>query len=103
MMEGGSIDGIGHALYSMLTLKDGVPEQSNYNDYHLIRNNDAPRDVEVHFVESDVHPTGLGEPPFAPAIAALASALYKATGKRQYHQPFMVDIEGKYLQEKESV
>jgi isoquinoline 1-oxidoreductase beta subunit len=103
MMEGGSIDGIGHALYSMLTLKDGVPEQSNYNDYHLIRNNDAPRDVEVHFVESDVHPTGLGEPPFAPAIAALANALYKSTGKRHYHQPFMVDIEGKYLQEKESV
>ena len=87
----------------MLTLKDGVPEQTNYNDYHLIRNNDAPRDVEVHFVESDVHPTGLGEPPFAPAIAALTNSLYKATGKRHYHQPFMVDIENMYLQEKESV
>ncbi len=103
MMEGGSIDGIGHALYSMLTLKDGVPEQSNFNDYHLIRNNDSPRDVEVHFVESDVHPTGLGEPPFAPAIAALSNAMYKATGKRYYHQPFMMDIEKIYLQEKESV
>ncbi|MEO6347907.1 MAG: molybdopterin cofactor-binding domain-containing protein [Aquaticitalea sp.] len=103
MVEGGSVDGIGHALYSQLTLKDGVPQQQNYNDYHLIRNNDAPRDVEVHFVDSDVHPTGLGEPPFAPAIAALANAMYKATGKRYYHQPFMVDIEKMYLQEKESV
>lgn len=103
MVEGGSVDGIGHALYSLLTIKDGVPQQSNYNDYHLIRNNDAPRDVEVHFVDSDIHPTGLGEPPFAPAIAALANALYKDTGKRYYHQPFMVDIESMYLQEKESV
>ena len=103
MVEGGSVDGIGHALYSILTIKDGVPQQRNYNDYHLIRNNDAPREVEVHFVESDVHPTGLGEPPFAPAIAALANALYKETGKRYYNQPFMVDIEAMYLQEKESV
>ena len=103
MVEGGSVDGIGHALYSLLTVKDGVPEQNNFNNYHLIRNNDAPRDVEVHFVESDIHPTGLGEPPFAPAIAALANALYKDTGKRYYHQPFMVDIEKMYLQSKESV
>ena len=103
MVEGGSVDGIGHALFSQLTLKDGVPQQRNYNDYHLIRNNDAPRDVEVHFVDSDVHPTGLGEPPFAPAIGALANALYKATGKRYYNQPFMVDIEDKYLSKKEIV
>ena len=103
MVEGGSVDGIGHALFSQLTLKDGMPQQRNYNDYHLIRNNDAPRDVEVHFVDSDVHPTGLGEPPFAPAIGALANALYKATGKRYYNQPFMVDIEAKYLSKKEIV
>ncbi|MBT0608360.1 molybdopterin cofactor-binding domain-containing protein [Aequorivita echinoideorum] len=103
MVEGGSVDGIGHALYSMLSLKGGVPQQRNYNDYHLIRNNDAPHDVEVHFVESDVHPTGLGEPPFAPAIGALANALYKETGKRYYHQPFMMDIESKYLQSEANV
>ncbi|WP_435132693.1 molybdopterin cofactor-binding domain-containing protein [Formosa sp. A9] len=103
MVEGGSVDGIGHALYSMLSIKDGVPQQRNYNDYQLIRNNDAPWDVETHFVESDVHPTGLGEPPFAPAIGALANALYKATGKRYYHQPFMVDIEERYLKKETSV
>ena len=103
MVEGGSVDGIGHALYSNLTLKEGVPQQHNYNDYHLIRNNDAPRDVEVHFVDSDVHPTGLGEPPYAPAIGALANALYNATGKRYYHQPFMIDVEEKYLPKEETV
>lgn len=89
MVEGGTIDGIGHALYTALTLKDGVPQQNNFNNYKLIRNNDAPRNIEVHFVQSDIHPTGLGEPPFAPAIGALANSLYKATGKRFYNQPFM--------------
>ncbi|KJD34704.1 isoquinoline 1-oxidoreductase [Tamlana nanhaiensis] len=103
MIEGGSVDGIGHALYSMLTVKDGVPQQKNYNDYHLIRNNDAPWDVETYFVESDVHPTGLGEPPFAPAIGALTNALYKETGKRYYHQPFMVDIESMFLKDEAAV
>ncbi|MGB3775743.1 MAG: molybdopterin cofactor-binding domain-containing protein [Leeuwenhoekiella sp.] len=103
MVEGGSVDGIGHALFSNLTLKDGVPQQRNYNDYHLIRNNDAPRDVEVHFVDSDVHPTGLGEPPFAPAIGALTNALYKATGKRYYNQPYMMDVTEKFIQPKEEI
>ena len=103
MVEGGSVDGIGHALYSMLTIDNGKPEQNNFHDYHLIRNNDAPWDVETYFVESDVHPTGLGEPPFAPAIGALTNALYKATGKRYYNQPYMIDIEEKYLQPIEDV
>ncbi|WP_348799665.1 xanthine dehydrogenase family protein molybdopterin-binding subunit [Flavobacterium adhaerens] len=101
MVEGGAVDGIGHALYSMLTVKNGVPQQNNFHNYHLIRNNDAPWDVETHFVNSDKHPTGLGEPPFAPAVGALANALYKATGKRQYHQPFTIDVEGMYLKERE--
>jgi isoquinoline 1-oxidoreductase beta subunit len=43
----------------------------------------------VHFVENDIDPTGLGEPPFPPIFAAVANALYKATGKRYYHQPFI--------------
>ena len=103
MVEGGSVDGIGHALYSMLTIDNGRPEQNNFHDYHLIRNNDAPWDVETYFVESDVHPTGLGEPPFAPAIAALTNALYKATGKRHYNQPYMIDIDEKYLKQNTDV
>jgi isoquinoline 1-oxidoreductase beta subunit len=42
----------------------------------------------VHFVQNDKDPTGLGEPPFPPMFAAVANALYKATKKRHYHQPF---------------
>ncbi|GAB4410102.1 MAG: xanthine dehydrogenase family protein molybdopterin-binding subunit [Bacteroidia bacterium] len=89
MAEGGIIDGIGHALYSQLTLQNGAPEQNNFNSYRLIRHAEAPRAIEVHFVESDTDPTGMGEPPFPPVMAALANALYQATGRRYYHQPFV--------------
>ena len=94
MMEGGTVDGIGHALFSGLTFKDGVPEQSNFDKYRLIRHSEAPKEIQVDFVESDTDPTGLGEPPFPPIIGAVANALYKATGKRVYDQPF---VKGKDL------
>ncbi|NVK83961.1 MAG: xanthine dehydrogenase family protein molybdopterin-binding subunit [Cytophagia bacterium] len=88
IIQGGVVDGIGHALYSQLTFDNGSPVQSNFDTYKLIRNNQAPREIEVHFVENEISPTGLGEPGLPPAIGALASALYKATGTRLYHQPF---------------
>jgi len=89
MAEGGIVDGIGHAMYSQLTFNNGQPEQDNFDSYRLIRNAEAPKSIEVHFVESEFDPTGMGEPPFPPVMAALANALYKATGKRYYHQPFV--------------
>ena len=88
LAEGGSVDGIGHALYSQLTFSQGKPDQDNFDAYRLIRHNEAPRDVEVHFVPSDIDPTGMGEPPFPPVMGALANALYKAEGRRLYKQPF---------------
>ncbi len=97
MIEGGTIDGIGHAMYSQITLKDGVPEQSNFNRYKLIRHHQAPKDIKVYFVDSDVDPTGLGEPPFPTVIGALANALYKATGKRFYSQPFMIADQEEFI------
>ncbi len=89
LTQGGVIDGIGHAMYSQLSFKEGSPEQQNFDRYRLIRHNEAPKSIDVHFVESDVHPTGLGEPPFPPIMGAVANALYKATGERYYHQPFI--------------
>lgn len=92
MVEGAVIDGIGNALYGVLTLKDGVPEQSNFNTYRIIRHHEIPKHIEVHFVENDIDPTGLGEPPFPPVFGALANALYRATGKRYYRQPFSKEL-----------
>ncbi|HNC98854.1 MAG TPA: molybdopterin-dependent oxidoreductase, partial [Myxococcota bacterium] len=89
LTEGGSLDGIGHALYSAITFKEGSPEQKNFDDYRLIRHPEAPKSIEVHFVKNEIDPTGLGEPPYPPVMAALANALYRATGKRYYQQPFM--------------
>jgi len=91
MAEGGAVDGIGQAMYSAITFKDGVPEQDNFDRYRLIRHAEAPKAIDVHFVDNGIDPTGLGEPPFPPIMGALANALYKATGNRYYDQPFMLN------------
>ncbi len=88
MIQGGVVDGIGHAMYSQLTFENGAPEQLNFDSYQLMRHSQAPKDIEVFFVENEIAPTGLGEPGLPPASGALANALYRATGKRHYQQPF---------------
>ena len=92
MVEGAVVDGIGNAFYGGLTFKDGVPEQNNFNRYRMIRHREAPKKIDVHFVENDIDPTGLGEPPFPPVFAAVANALYKNMGKRFYNQPFVNEL-----------
>jgi isoquinoline 1-oxidoreductase subunit beta len=96
---GSIVDGLGHAMYGNLTFKNGAPEQSNFNNYRLIRINEVP-EVEVHFVDNGIDPTGLGEPALPPLGGAVANALYKVTKKRVNNQPFMSgndDLLGKLL------
>ena len=88
MIQGGVIDGIGHAMYSELRFENGSSVHKNFDTYKLIRHNQAPSEIEVFFVENEISPTGLGEPGLPPSVGALANALYKATGSRFYHQPF---------------
>jgi isoquinoline 1-oxidoreductase beta subunit len=89
MAEGAIVDGIGNAFFGELTFKDGAPEKTNFDKYRMIRQKDAPKAIEVHFVQNDEAPTGLGEPLFPPIFAAVANALYKARGKRFYQQPYL--------------
>jgi len=89
MAEGAITDGVGNAFYGEMTFKDGVPQKNNFNNYRMIRMGEAPKEIEVHFVQNEIKPTGMGEPPFPPIFGAVANALYKATGKRQYQQPFL--------------
>ena len=91
---GGVIDGIGHSMYGELTFIDGVPQSKNYDSYQLIRMLQTPQ-VDVHFIDSDIAPTGLGEPTLPPVGGAIANAIYKATGKRLTKMPYMnnMDIE----------
>ena len=88
-IEGGIVDGIGHAMYSALTFKDGKPDQENFHQYRLIRHAEAPLEIETFFVDNGIDPTGLGEPSLPPVSGALANAMYRATGERLYEQPFI--------------
>jgi len=93
-VRGGVVDGFGHALYSNLTFKDGEAQQKNFNTYRLIRYKEVP-EVDVHFADNGIDPTGLGEPALPPTGGAVANALFKATGKRLYNQPFSLQEEMK--------
>ncbi|WP_428741207.1 molybdopterin cofactor-binding domain-containing protein [Tenacibaculum sp.] len=90
-VQGGVIDGIGHAMYGNLTFNEGKPSSRNFDNYRLIRMNETP-EVEVHFVQNELSPTGLGEPGLPPAGGAVANAIHKALGKRLYKQPFIEEL-----------
>ena len=93
LSEGAIVDAVGNAMYGALTFKNGVPDKDNFDSYRMIRISEAPKAIDVHFVESDVDPTGLGEPAFPPVFAALANAIYKMSGERVYEQPFSPYVE----------
>lgn len=80
-MEGGIMFGLTAALFSEITLKDGRVEQSNFNDYRMLRINEAPA-VEVYLVKSGEAPGGIGEPGTSALAPALTNAIFAATGKR---------------------
>ena len=85
---GGIVDGMGHTMYSKLSFRDGVADQNNYNTYRLIKMKEIP-EIETHFVDNGIDPTGLGEPALPPTGGAVANAIFKATGKRLRNQPFI--------------
>jgi isoquinoline 1-oxidoreductase beta subunit len=93
-VQGGAVDGIGHAMYGDLTFKDGVPQARNFDKYRLIRMMETPQ-VDVHFVKNTKSPTGLGEPGLPPAGGAVANAINAAMGKRIYKQPFVNELKPK--------
>ncbi|MGA2549746.1 MAG: xanthine dehydrogenase family protein molybdopterin-binding subunit [Burkholderiaceae bacterium] len=85
-MEGGIGYGLSAALSGRITLRDGVVEQSNFNDYLPLRMNQMPK-IEVYIVDSTEKPTGVGEPGTPVVAPAVVNALYAATGKRVYNLP----------------
>ncbi len=90
-IEGGILDGIGHAMFGEFEIKEGKAQASNFNNYRMIRMGDIP-EIETYFVESNNDPTGLGEPTLPPAGGAVANAIHAAMGKRLYKQPFINEI-----------
>ena len=91
-VEGGVVDGIGHAMYADFKFENGRANHENFNTYRMIRMSEAPA-VEAHFVKNTIDPTGLGEPTLPPAGAAVANALHAAGKARLYKQPFIEQID----------
>jgi isoquinoline 1-oxidoreductase beta subunit len=85
-MEGGTIFGLTAALKGEITIQNGRVMQHHFNDYPVIRHNEAP-EVEVHLVSSTETPGGIGEPSTAIAAGALVNAVAAVTGKRIYKLP----------------
>jgi len=86
--EGAAVMGVGLAMFGEITATNGRIDQKNFDGFRVARMNDAPVQVDVHFVESGNLPTGVGEPGVPPVIAALGNAIYAATGKRLREMPF---------------
>ncbi|TWI85544.1 isoquinoline 1-oxidoreductase beta subunit [Lacibacter cauensis] len=87
-VQGSIVDGICHAMFPKVTFVNGAVVETNFHQYKFLRMKDAPTEIEVQFVESDEAPTGLGEPALPPVAAALANAIFAATGKRLRKLPF---------------
>lgn len=79
--QGGALDGIAAALGQEITIENGRVVQTNFNNFPLLRMKQSCP-VDVSFLRTDNPPTGLGEPSLPPAIPALCSAIFAATGKR---------------------
>jgi len=88
-IEGAAVMGLTLAKHSEVTAKNGAIEQTNFNDYPLVRIDESPKVTHVHIVENsiDVPPSGVGEPGVPPFAPALFNAIFAATGKRLRQLP----------------
>ncbi|MFP6814468.1 MAG: molybdopterin cofactor-binding domain-containing protein, partial [Pseudomonadales bacterium] len=85
-VEGAVIDGLSTMMAQKITMENGRIEQSNFHDYTVLRIPDAPI-VDIHFIQSDYTPTGLGEPALPPLAPAVGNAIFAATGHRVRKMP----------------
>jgi len=84
--------GLAHAMNCEITYADGAPEQGNFDAYEGMRMYQCPQ-IEVRGLEISRKIRGIGEPPVPPAAAALANAIFAATGQRIREMPFSKHID----------
>ncbi len=87
-MESAVIYALTAALYGKIDIVNGVVQQTNFNNYPMVKLADAPV-VETYILPSTGHPTGVGEPGVPPLAPAVANALFVLTGKRQRSLPLV--------------
>ena len=80
--EGAAVFGTSVVRTGEITAKNGVIQQSNFNDYPVARINEIPDQTNVYITESSAPPAGVGEPGVPPFVAAFCNAIFAATGKR---------------------
>jgi isoquinoline 1-oxidoreductase beta subunit len=85
-IESGAVFGLS-GLKERLLYKDGVPQQSNFHDYPVLRMNEVPK-ITVRVIVTDNKPGGIGEVGLPPVAPAVANAVFKLTGKRLRELPF---------------
>ena len=85
--EGAAVFGTSIARTGAITATNGVIDQSNFNDYPVARISEAPLQTNVHILDSDAPPAGVGEPGVPPFVPALCNAIFAATGKRVRELP----------------
>jgi isoquinoline 1-oxidoreductase subunit beta len=85
-IEGSIVYGLSAVLHGEITLKDGRVQQTNFHDYPVVRMSESPR-IEMHLVDSDEKPGGIGEPGTALIGPTVANAVFAATGKRLRRLP----------------
>ena len=86
-MQSGIGFGLSAALWGAITFTDGRVNQTNFDDYRVVRINEMPK-IEVYIVPSTNAPTGVGEPGTPPIAPAVANAVRAATGIRLRKLPF---------------
>ncbi|QIL88533.1 molybdopterin-dependent oxidoreductase [Microbulbifer sp. SH-1] len=91
-MEGGLIDGLNAALFNEAVIEDSQVQTRNFGQLRWMRMGETPLEIETEIIESDREPTGVGEPPVPPAPAALANAIFAASGLRLRRMPFSEHI-----------
>jgi isoquinoline 1-oxidoreductase beta subunit len=89
-IEGGIIIALTQAMKAVVNIQDGAAVESNFHDYPLMTFRETPL-IEVHFVETMERPGGVGEPPVPPPPAAVANAIFAATGVRVRKMPYPRD------------
>ncbi|MBZ9870444.1 molybdopterin-dependent oxidoreductase [Mesorhizobium sp. BR1-1-9] len=89
-IQGGTLFGLTAALHGSITFKDGRVEQSNFDSYLPMRIDEVPV-VETHLIKNAEAPGGIGEAATAIVSAAVANAIFAATGKRLRSLPFDTD------------
>jgi len=85
-VQGSIVDGLSTMALQQITMKDGVIEQDNFHQYPVMRIAATP-EIDVHFIQSENKPTGLGEPALPPLAPAVTNALFNATGVRIRSMP----------------